>query len=318
MINKKNTKPHDDSSNAIIELQSLAEKISNWQPIKDIKVAKKFREDIEKISKRLAHSAAKLDSILRPDSIFDPADPDTAGRVIALTLVAQARHPLSKIPQFYGAGVYAIYYTGDFSHYGALSGTEHPIYVGKADPSSPTAKDAISQGTKLFGRLSEHAKSIRKAHSTLDIEDFECRFLIVQSGYQKSAEDYLINFFNPIWNSEKRVCYGLGKHGDSSDTRVNKRSPWDTFHPGRAWAASIKEDQKPYSAIVEQIKEHFSKHPAYKNAREIFEHFMFEMRQLNTDCFHDSSGQHLELVMGTLQQLELYDENLDDALIPQR
>lgn len=317
MVEKKIQKTRAAPAGIIVELQSLTEKIGSWDPISDIKVAKKLREEIEEVSKKLVYAAAKLDSILRPDSIFDPADPDTAGRVIALTLAAQARHPLSKIPQFYGAGVYAIYYKGDFEHYEALSGTEHPIYVGKADPVYPSAKDAIAQGTKLFGRLSEHAKNIKKAKTTLDIEDFECRFLIVQSGYQKSAEDYLINFFNPIWNSEKKVCFGLGKHGDSSETRGNKRSPWDTFHPGRPWADSTKGDQKPYNVIVEQINEHFSKHPAYKNSHEIFEHFMFEMRQLNTDCFHTSSGKSVELVKGAVQQLELYGEKPEDFSILQ-
>lgn len=58
----------------------------------------------------------------------------------------------------------------------------------------------------------------------MNIEDFDCRFLIVQSGFQKSAEDYLINMFRPIWNSETKICFGLGVHGDSSDRRGDKRA----------------------------------------------------------------------------------------------
>ncbi|AKU25042.1 hypothetical protein ACZ75_20565 [Massilia sp. NR 4-1] len=233
----------------------------------------------------MANVATSLDPVLRPDSIFDPADPSTAGRVVALTLVAQHRHSLSRIPDFYGAGVYAIYYKGDFAPYAMLKGKEHPIYVGKADPDNPAAKDAIKQGTKLSTRLREHAKSICKARTTLNIEDFECRFLIVQTGFQKSAEDYLINFFKPIWNSETKICFGLGKHGDSSDTRGNKRSPWDTLHPGRAWADSTTENQKEPGLIFDQINAHLAQHKPYKDIQEIFAQFTEDMSQLSTDRF---------------------------------
>jgi hypothetical protein len=254
-----------------------------------------MREEIEGLTRELQVTAARLDPILRPDTIFDPTDPVTAGRVVALTLVAQARHPLSSIPEFYGAGVYAIYYKGDYEHYRPLSGTEHPIYVGKADPATPSAKDAMAQGVKLAGRLSEHAKSVRKALTTLNIDDFDCRFLIVQSGFQKSAEDYLINMFKPIWNSETRICFGLGKHGDSSDTRGNKRSPWDTLHPGRAWADASSEDQKPATLIAQQIQQHFEKHRPYRDAGEILDKFMAGMRQLSTDHFHTSASEPVAL-----------------------
>lgn len=185
-----------------------------------------------------------------------------------------------------GAGVYAIYYKGDFAPYAPLSGTDHPIYVGKADPDNQAAKDAVSQGTKLSGRLKEHAKSIRKATSTLSIEDFECRFLIVQTGFQKSAEDYLINFFKPIWNSETKICFGLGKHGDSSETRGNKRSPWDTMHPGREWADASTENQKAPELILQQIAAHLDAHPPYADIHAIFDQFLTDMRQLNTERFY--------------------------------
>lgn len=261
----------------------------------DARALKKLREEIEGLAHELQATTARLDPILRPDSIFDPTDPTTAGRVVALTLVAQARHPLRAIPEFYGAGVYAIYYRGAYEHYRPLSGTDHPIYVGKADPGTPAAKHAMAQGVKLSGRLSEHRKSIGKAVTTLNIDDFDCRFLIVQSGFQKSAEDYLINMFTPIWNSETRICFGLGKHGDSSDTRGNKRSPWDTLHPGRAWADASSEDQKPAGLIAEQIMEHFARHRPYNSVREILDKFMVDMRQLNADHFHSGASEPVVL-----------------------
>ncbi|SFV15415.1 Eco29kI family restriction endonuclease [Pseudoduganella namucuonensis] len=288
-------KPASPLASMLTELHTLTERIAAADVTDDPRAAKKIRHGLEHASSHLSKVAESLDPVLRPDSIFDPADPNTAGRVVALTLVAQERHSLARIPDFYGAGVYAIYYKGDFAPYAALRGREHPIYVGKADPDNPAAKDAVRQGTKLSARLNEHARSILKARTTLDIEDFECRFLIVQTGFQKSAEDYLINFFKPIWNSETKICFGLGKHGDSSETRVNKRSPWDTMHPGREWADSTAENQKPLQLIIDQIDAHLARHPPYADIHEIFDRFMGDMKQLGAERFYTPARGRVEL-----------------------
>lgn len=277
------------------ELRAITRRIASAEAGGDARALKRMREEIEELTYDLRTTTARLDPILRPDAMFDPTDPATAGRIVALTLVAQARHPLSAIPEFYGAGVYAIYYKGSYEHYQPLSGTDHPIYVGKADPANPSAKDAMAQGVKLAGRLGDHAKSIRKAVTTLNIDDFDCRFLIVQSGFQKSAEDYLINMFKPIWNSETKICFGLGKHGDSSDTRGNKRSPWDTLHPGRAWADASSENQKAPELIAEQIRQHLERNRPYDDVREILDKFMVDMRQLSTDHFHSGANEPVAL-----------------------
>lgn len=58
------------------------------------------------------------------------------GKLIADTLVVQPRHKLSEVGKFYGSGVYAIYYTGSFPAYDLITGTDKPIYVGKADPAT--------------------------------------------------------------------------------------------------------------------------------------------------------------------------------------
>lgn len=41
---------------------------------------------------------------------------------------------------------------------------------------------AMEQGDKLSGRLNEHRKNIAKAATTLRLEDFEYRALVVQTG----------------------------------------------------------------------------------------------------------------------------------------
>jgi len=274
-------KPVTELDTLLAELNLLTKRIAEVEVGDNTRTLKRARDKLDSFAERLSDVSISMDPIRRPASVFDPADPSTAGQIVALTLVAQERHALSEVPNFYGAGVYAIYYRGDFEPYRALSGTEHPIYVGKADPDPSAKKDVVSQGPKLSARLQEHAKSIRQAHSSIKIEDFDCRFLIVQTGFQKTAEDYLIKLFKPIWNSETKICFGLGKHGDSATTRVNKRSPWDTLHPGRKWADSTLENQKTYENIVELIGDHFEKNRPYSDIKEIFEKFMLNMRQLD-------------------------------------
>lgn len=221
----------------------------------------------------------KLDPIAQPTSVFDPSNPKVVGRFVALALVAQDRHPLAKIPRFYGSGVYAIYYTGSFPAYQPISGTETPIYVGQAAPGVSNARTPMEQGAKLCGRLTDHRKNIGKASSSLDLADFEFRSLVVQSGWETAAEDYLIHLFGPIWNSETNILYGLGKHGDSATTRANKRSPWDTLHPGRTWAVATTEDAKSIAQIGSELIRHFAEHPVYANLEGVLESFIAELRQ---------------------------------------
>lgn len=287
--------PPTELETLIAQLREVAKRLALIERTEDVRAAKKARAALDEVSAQLTGLAAGLDPILRPQSMFDPTDPKTAGRVVALTLVAQSMHPLASIPIFYGAGIYAIYYKGSFSPYAPLADTDHPIYVGKADPDNPAAASAIAQGTKIASRLTDHAKNIRKAESTLDIDDFTCRFLIVQTGFQKSAEDYLIEFFKPIWNSETKIAYGLGKHGDSATTRANKRSPWDTLHPGRRWADQTTTDQKSAADIQQQIEQHFAHFPPYRDMHQIFDQFMSDMRQLSPERFRTPEGKAVEI-----------------------
>lgn len=204
----------------------------------------------------------RLDPVRQPAAIFDPTNPKLFGRFAALAMIAQDRTRLDKIDPFYGSGVYALYYTGDFQPYAPICGTETPIYVGKADPATDAAKSAREQGPKLAARLKEHARSIRRATTTLKLSDFEYRSLMVQSGWQGAAEDYLISFFQPIWNNEVNLVYGIGKHGDAATTRGNRRSPWDTLHPGRKWAgADIVQDAKTNTQIAAELADHFTRVP---------------------------------------------------------
>lgn len=241
---------------------------------------RKLEAEIRGVVDELGKFLNELDPIRQPSAVFDPSNPKIVGRFISLAMVAQQRHPLAEIQRFYGSGIYAIYYKGPFPLYARISGTETPIYVGQAAPAINNAKTPMEQQDRLCRRLDDHRKNIGKATGTLDIADFEFRSLVVQSGWETAAEDYLIHLFRPIWNSETKILFGLGKHGDDAKTRANKRSPWDIVHPGRSWAADGSlSDAKSVEKIAHELDEHFAKHPVFATLDDVLSSFIEELRQ---------------------------------------
>jgi len=252
----------NEISKLLEEINTLSGKLpetpsdySGFSPAK----RRKLRADLETALKKLEVVQQYLDPIALPELVFDPTAPKVVGRLVAETLLLQPRRSLKDMADahFYGAGVYAIYYRGDFDVYRPVSGKEYPLYVGKADPAELHASGPREQGEKLSTRLRDHARSIRGT-TNLNLEDFDCRYLVVRSAWVETAEDHLIEHFKPVWNKEMKVCYGFGKHGDNPETRGNKRSPWDTLHPGREWAT--REGNAPSAKSVEEIKAHIQNH----------------------------------------------------------
>jgi hypothetical protein len=210
----------------------------------------------------------QIDRLLKGESGFG-SDTITLGRsdgiarYFAFCFVGRPKQLLDEITaqKFQGSGVYAIYYHGkELPTYLPISESETPIYVGKADPQDAFADNAEEQGPTLPNRIKEHFRSISRG-SNLDPSDFQYRAAVVQSGMQYAVEEFIIRLFRPIWNKQVGVCHGIGKHGDSATTRSNKRSPWDTMHPGRNWAKATKNDQRDKAEIESRIAAHFSEHP---------------------------------------------------------
>jgi hypothetical protein len=219
-------KPEGRFEQLAVQLKELSDKLALEESSQlAAPNAKRVRETMGEASEKLRKVIEGLDPIKQSGFIFDPSSPNVVGRIVGITMIAQARKPLANVERFYGSGVYAIYYNGNFPAYSAISKKEHPIYVGKADPAKATSTTAMEQGEKISDRLNEHRKNIAKATTTLQIKDFEYRALVVQSGWQGAAESYLIDLFKPIWNKEEKICYGFGKHGDAPETRANRRSP---------------------------------------------------------------------------------------------
>ena len=246
--------------------------------------ANKAMAELVALMGEIKEARADLDPIKEPGASFDPTNPDTAGRLVALALIAQDKVPMARIARTYGSGVYAIYYQGDHPAYAAVSRTETPIYVGKADPKSADARTPREQGPQLYGRLADHRRMIKtvgvyaETHALphpLRIDDFLCRRLVCATNAQLVAERHLIGTFKPIWNNEVGICWGISKHGDAATTRANKRSPWDVMHPGRAWAmAESLEDKMSPDEITARVIEHFTQIPPYRSRSRIVRDFL--------------------------------------------
>lgn len=253
---------------------------------------KRIREGLAEHAKALEAARSSSDPVRMPRVSFDPSDPKTIGRMVSLALIAQPRIPLANIPQAYGSGVYALYYHGDHPLYAKIRDTETPIYVGKADPQNPDASDSREQGSKLTGRLKEHADTIAVSEAYADkmklapplypirLADFTCRRLVCATNAQLVAEKHLIRMFWPVWNSETKACWGMAKHGDAASTRKNKRSPWHVVHPGKAsdLATSLVDALSP-AEIAQRIADTASRVPERTNHAMLLEEMLAAFRQ---------------------------------------
>lgn len=176
---------------------------------------------------------------------FNPLDKKNLGASVAEALLSKEVHRLNTLPVFDGAGVYAIYYTGDFPAYARLASLNQngqfmlPIYVGKAVPAGARMGGDLnsSPGKVLQKRLKEHADSIRAAEN-LNIDDFHCRFLVVDDIWIPLGESLIIARFTPVWNS---LIDGFGNHNPGKGRHAGMRPRWDVLHPGRSWAMSLAE-----------------------------------------------------------------------------
>lgn len=271
------------------ELRERLEHLRSLLPALSRPAANKAMAELLALMGEIENTRASFDPIKDPGSSFDPTNPDTAGRLVALALIAQDKVPMARVARTYGSGVYAIYYSGAHPAYAAVSGTETPIYIGKADPKQADARTAREQGPQLYGRLSDHRRMIRTVGeyavanglpNPLRVEDFQCRRLVCATNAQLVAERHLIGTFKPVWNNEMSICWGISKHGDAAKTRKNKRSPWDVMHPGRSWAmAEELEDKMSPELIVSNLSRHFSANPPHQSRVRVVRDFLAAFTQ---------------------------------------
>lgn len=167
---------------------------------------------------------------------FNPLDKINLGESVADAVM---NSPVQHLPPepFIGAGVYMLYYVGDYPLYKRLAERNkdekflNPIYVGKAVPAGARKGGfalEFDHGTALLKRLTEHSESISAANN-LKLQDFYCRFLVVDDIWIPLAESLLIEKFAPVWN---RVLDGFGNHNPGKGRHSGKIPFWDCVHPG--------------------------------------------------------------------------------------
>lgn len=166
------------------------------------------------------------------------------------------RLPLQRA--FAGAGIYALFYDGEFAVYqhpmARSADATQPIYVGKAVPAG--ARKGLAKqttGKSLFNRIKQHTKSIASAPS-LRVEDFTCRYLVVTPLWITMAERFLLEHYKPIWNV---VLDGFGNHDPGGKRYEGEITWWDALHAGRSWAAKLQKTRDA-SAAEQRVKEFFA------------------------------------------------------------
>lgn len=191
--------------------------------------------------------------------VYNPLDEQNLGASVAEALLERDPIPLADLPRFDGAGIYAIYYTGNFTAYESIAQRnrenrfEWPIYIGKAVPSGARkggGRAKSGAGTALFKRLTDHRKTIEAA-TNLDINDFHVRALVVIDIWIPLGESLLIAEFAPVWNT---IVEGFGNHTPGAGRFKGMRPRWDVVHPGREWAAKCAERPETADQITEEVR----------------------------------------------------------------
>ncbi len=194
---------------------------------------------------------------MRAETPYNPLDKKNLGESVAEALLAKPLESLPPLESFAGAGVYAIYYTGAFPPYQGISlrasKREIPIYVGKAVPFG-ARKGTLGLdkpgGRSLYKRLTDHADSIRQA-TNLNLQDFLCRYLVVDDIWIPLGESLLIQKMSPVWN---RLLDGFGNHDPGKGRHQGQIPPWDVLHPGREWAQKLQPGKKSAEELIKAVE----------------------------------------------------------------
>ena len=193
---------------------------------------------------------------MNDETPYNPLDRNNLAASVAEAMLERDARPLGEVESFRGAGIYAIYYTGDFPAYTAIAKRNRngrfaiPIYVGKAIPSGGRKGASTGNvGSVLHKRLGEHAESIRAAKN-LDLGDFFCRYIVVDDIWIPLGEGLLIAKFSPIWNT---LVDGFGNHDPGKGRYQGMRPRWDVLHPGRTWADKCRPRQETAEQIEREI-----------------------------------------------------------------
>jgi hypothetical protein len=165
---------------------------------------------------------------------FNPLDTDSLTKVFTNELVSRQCVALPQLvaTAVEGAGLYALYYAGDFEPYAdvSLAGCEWPIYLGSAlPPGSRTGNVRTVRKSPILERLERHKASIAST-GNLSEDHFHARWFEVDEPFIILGEILLLRFYRPLWNS---TLPGFGAKVVGGRRTGGRVSKWDTLHPGR-------------------------------------------------------------------------------------
>ncbi|MBK7543010.1 MAG: Eco29kI family restriction endonuclease [Candidatus Competibacteraceae bacterium] len=194
---------------------------------------------------------------------YNPLDKLNLGKSVAQALLEQNVRGMKAVGEIKGAGIYAIYYTGDFPAYAPVAtknrndAFDQPIYVGKAIPKGGRKggiSTDMSRGTALRDRLRQHAASIDQAEN-LDVGDFHYRCLVVDDIWIPLGENMIIEQFRPIWNV---VIDGFGNKDPGNRRAAQYRSSWDVLHPGRLFTKKLADGVVTPESVLDKLERYFA------------------------------------------------------------
>lgn len=197
------------------------------------------------------------------DAPYNPLDKVNLAKSIESEILNRPVFSLSSVDHISGAGVYVIYYNGEFAPYKPIAAMNvdqkfvSPIYVGKAIPKGGRkgglSKDA-SKGKALADRLRQHASSIEDSEN-LNLSDFYVRHLVVDDIWIPLGENILIESFRPIWNL---AIDGFGNKDPGNRRSKQYKSPWDVLHPGRRFAVKLGDSGLTVEFLRERTEDYFA------------------------------------------------------------
>ncbi len=192
----------------------------------------------------------KMNQPTRPYNPLDLHELATSAKAKLLSQTLSSLPPAS----FSGSGIYALYYHGDSSLYQAISQTDRPIYVGQAaETSTRTGNTKSSRTNALYSRLRKHGRSISQT-KTLRLDDFKCRYLVVEGAFISLVESLLIKEFHPVWNE---LISGFGNNALGSGRISSKSSRWDVLHAGRPGIDALTGESARYEDVSRMLEDHW-------------------------------------------------------------